>query len=469
MILVREMITIGFDNRLLFLSPRMIRRAMKYSAFKNDYIYANVSLKFMFRYALIFLVFPFLSCSSSSEESTSTESPTDTTSVVDDTLVVEEADYCNEEVTVGAGRFDQYLNLLEGKRVALVGNQSSMVGDKHLVDTLLDQGVNVVKVFSPEHGFRGKADAGEEVNNETDSKTGLPIVSLYRKDKAPRENELTDVDVILFDIQDVGARFYTYISTMSYVMEAAAKYGKEMIVLDRPNPNGHYVAGPVLQSNTKSFVGMHSVPVVHGMTIGEYAKMVDGEGWMSAQLKDRLTVITCQGWDHMKFYEVPIAPSPNLPNMTSIYLYPGLCWFEGTVVSIGRGTDIPFQCVGHPKFEVDVLEDLHSFTPEPNEGSSKPKLEGETCHGYDFSSLSLEELRDFRFNIRYFLEFYEKLGMGSSFFLSSGFIHNLVGRRDFKDQVIAGKSQEEIEMSWQEDLETFKSIRFNYLLYPDFE
>lgn len=425
----------------------------------------------MFRYALIFLLFPFLSCSSASTESmdTESESPTDSVSAGKDTVSNELADYCNAEVKTGAARFEQYVPSLAGKRVALVANQSSLVDDTHLLDTLLSQDVDVVKVFALEHGFRGKADAGEEVDDHLDSKTGLPIVSLYRKEKAPRGEELADVDVLLFDIQDVGVRFYTYISSMSYIMNAVAVFDKEMVVLDRPNPNGHYLAGPVLQESCSSFIGMHRVPVVHGMTIGEYAKMVDGEKWMANQLGQRLKVVPSSGWDHSKFYEVPVAPSPNLPNMTSIYLYPSLCLFEGTVVSIGRGTNSPFQVVGHPDFEVDVLEDLYSFTPEPNEGASRPKLKGETCHGYDFSTMSLDELRSFRFNIRYFIEFYEKLEMGSSFFLSSGFIHNLAGRKDFRDQVIAGKTIEEIEAVWEEDLNAFKQIRSKYLLYPDFE
>ena len=386
-----------------------------------------------------------------------------------DTIPKEEPLYCNQDVVVGAARFEQYLPQLEGKKVALVGNQSSMVGEIHLVDTLISQNVNLVKVFSPEHGFRGDADAGEKVKDGIDPKSGLPVISLYGKNKKPKEGQLSDVDVILFDIQDVGARFYTYISTMTYVMEAAAENDKKVIVLDRPNPNGHYVDGPVLQPGYSSFVGMHEVPVVHGMSIGEYAQMVNGEGWLANGVKCDLEIVSCEGWDHTKFYELPIAPSPNLPNMTSVYLYPSLCFFEGTVVSIGRGTDIPFQCIGHPDFEVDVLEDLYSFKPAPNEGSSNPKLNGQTCYGYNLSEKDVKEIRgEAKLEINYLIEFYNKIG-SDDFFLSSGFINNLAGSKDLMNDVKARKSEVEIRASWEEDLKAFKEIRKKYLLYQDFE
>ncbi len=422
----------------------------------------------MFRYCLILLAISVISCSSSADESISTDATTDSSVVEVDSLLGLLPDYCNESILVGAERFDQYISGLKGKRVAIVANQSSMIGDIHLVDTLLAQGVVVVKVFSPEHGFRGRADAGEEVDSEIDEKTGLPIISLYRKIKRPTDRELADVDVILFDIQDVGARFYTYISTMTLLMEAAAENQKELIILDRPNPNGHYVGGPVLNPRYSSFVGMHEVPVVHGMTIGEYAKMVDGEKWISSEMGDKLSVVGCKDWDHTKFYELPIPPSPNLPNMASVYLYPSLCLFEGSIVSIGRGTNQPFQCVGHPDFEVNILEDLYSFTPLPNEGSKHPKLEGENCYGYNFEKMTLDEYRSFHFDIQYLLEFYTKLDKKKHFFLSTGFINNLAGDRSFKDAIIAGKNQQEIEESWSQDLEEFNKIRAKYLLYPDF-
>lgn len=416
----------------------------------------------------VFLLVVLISCGAAQNE-VATESNAEN-SITEDTVKVNTSPYCNAEVKVGAERTDQYLTLLENKRVAIVGNQSSMIGTVHLVDSLLASGVNVIKVFSPEHGFRGKADAGEKVSNEIDEKTGLPIISLYGKNKKPTAEQLEDVDLLVFDIQDVGARFYTYISTLTYVMEAAADNNKAMIVLDRPNPNGHYVAGPILEPQYKSFVGLHPVPIVHGMTIGEYAKMVDGEAWASAQLNDNLTVIPCEGWDHTKFYELPIAPSPNLPNMRSIYLYPSLCLFEGTIVSVGRGTDLPFQQIGHPDFEVDVLEDLNSFKPKPNEGASDPKLKGKTCYGYSFADLSLEELRSFGLNLNYLIEFHSKLkDKHPDFFLTSGFINNLVGTEKLRDRIRVGAAAEDFEEEWQHDLGLYKAMRKQYLLYPDFD
>lgn len=408
-----------------------------------------------------------VSCGAGVEES---EHTTENNKVVTDTIPKEEPLYCNEDVTVGAARFEQYIPLLNGKRVALVGNQSSLVGVSHLVDTLLSQNVNLLKVFSPEHGFRGNADAGEKVKDGIDPKSGLPVISLYGNSKKPKASQLADIDVILFDIQDVGARFYTYISTMSYVLEAAAENDKKVIVLDRPNPNGHYVDGPCMKEGFTSFVGMHvGVPVVHGMTVGEYAQMVNEEGWLENGIKCDLEVVKCSGWDHNKFYEVPIAPSPNLPNMKAIYLYPSLCFFEGTVVSIGRGTDIPFQCVGHPDFEVVVLEDLYSFKPAPNDGSSNPKLNGKTCYGYDLSKDDVKTIRENRqLDISYVIEFYNKIG-DDDFFLSTGFINLLSGSKDLMNDVKAGKSEEQIKGTWEADLNTFKETRKKYLLYSDFE
>lgn len=407
-----------------------------------------------------------VSCGAGVEES---EDITENNEVVKDSLPKTTPLYCNESVTVGAARFDQYLSSLDGQNVALVGNQSSKIGSMHIVDTLLAQNVNLVKVFSPEHGFRGDADAGEKVKDGIDPKSGLPVISLYGNNKKPKSEQLSDVDVILFDIQDVGARFYTYISTMTYVMEAAAENDKKVIILDRPNPNGHYVDGPVLKVGFSSFVGMHRVPVIHGMTIGEYAQMVNDEGWLKEGIQCELEIVTCKGWDHTEFYEVPIAPSPNLPNMKAIYWYPSLCFFEGTKVSIGRGTDIPFQCVGHPDFEVDILEDLHSFVPAPNDGSSNPKLNGETCYGYDLSKFEEKEIREkAQLDLSYLIEFYEKIG-DKDFFLSNGFINLLAGSKDLMNDIKSGMSEEEIRASWQNDLSNFKEIRKKYLLYPDFE
>jgi uncharacterized protein YbbC (DUF1343 family) len=420
------------------------------------------------KYPLILIAITFfVGCSSQQADITVTEnfSP-DTTSVEDKP----EPLYCNEEVKVGAEQTNLYLDLLMDKRVAVVGNQSSMIGNVHLVDSLKNSGINLVRVFSPEHGFRGDADAGEKVASGVDTKTGLPVISLYGNNRKPTPEQLADVDILVFDIQDVGARFYTYISTLHYVMEAAAENGKKLILLDRPNPNGHYVDGPVLDPKFKSFVGMHAVPVVHGMSIGEYAQMINGEGWLTNKAVCDLTVIKCDGWDHTRFYELPIAPSPNLQNMTAIYLYPSLCFFEGTVVSIGRGTEKPFQIIGHPKMEVDVLEKLYSFKPMPNEAAAHPVLEGETCYGYDLSGSDIRELRTkAKLDLSYLIEFYTKLKMGSAYFLKSNFINNLAGTDQLKSQILAGKTLEEIEASWQNGLSEFKVKRKKYLLYTDFE
>ena len=417
--------------------------------------------------SVLLLAVILFSCGNTTTEEVTSNVPNE---MNEDTVQVEKPLYCNDQVVVGAARFSEYLQKLEGKKVGVVGNQSSMVGEVHLVDTLISQGVEVVKVFSPEHGFRGKADAGEHVDNEVDGKTGLPIISLYGSNKKPKKEQLEGIDVILFDIQDVGARFYTYISTLHYVLEAAAENGKEVVVLDRPNPNGHYVDGPVLKKANSSFVGMHEVPVVHGMTVGEYAQMLKGEQWFAQAEQLNLTVISCEGWDHNEFYELPIAPSPNLPNMKSVYLYPSLCFFEGTFVSVGRGTDIPFQCVGHPDFEVDVLEDLYSFTPQPNGGAKHPKLENETCYGYDLSKQEVKEIREKnKLDLSILIDFYAKIGNDPAFFLKNNFFNLLAGNTILMADIKAGKGIEEIEQSWKQEVNAFKSIRSKYLLYPDFK
>ena len=373
--------------------------------------------------------------------------------------------FCNVDVKVGASQISEYLNLLENKKVGVVGNQSSLIGEKHLVDSLLSLNIDVVKVFSPEHGFRGKADAGEKVASGIDKKTGLPIISLYGSNKKPRADQLNGVDVLVFDIQDVGARFYTYISTLHYVMEACAENNIDLIVLDRPNPNGHYFDGPILKPKYKSFVGMHKVPVVHGMSIGEYAQMINGEFWLPDSLNCDLTVIKCAGWDHTKFYKLPIKPSPNLPNMLSIYLYPSLCFFEGTVVSVGRGTKTPFQVAGHPKFVTDSFD----FKPMPSDGAKHPKLEGKLCYGIDFTTIGLNVVqKQNQIRLNWLLLFYKKLNMKAQFFLKSNFINLLAGSDELKSQIIAGKTESEIRASWQDGLSEFKTVREKYLLYPDF-
>lgn len=420
----------------------------------------------MVKFNFILLLSILFSCNAQNSENNIESIKTDNAQANSDTLAFLTPLYCNSEVTVGAERVQEYLPLLEGKRVGVVGNQSSQVGNTHLVDTLLSLGVDVVRVFSPEHGFRGNADAGEKVNSTKDQKTGLPIVSLYGKNKKPKTSQLSDLDVLVFDIQDVGVRFYTYISTLHLVMEAAAENGTKVLVLDRPNPNGHYVDGPVLKSGFDSFVGMHPVPVVHGMTIGEYAKMINGEGWLANALVCDLTVVTCKGWDHTKFYELPIAPSPNLPTMTAVYLYPSLCFFEGTSVSIGRGTDLPFQVIGHPNYNLDSTETPFSFVPKSKQGAKYPKLENKMCIGYDLHQLDIKELRDQKkLDISYLKLFHDNVKSKEPFFLKNNFINLLAGSAMLKEQILDGSTVDEIEKSWQSDLVAYKEMRKNYLLY----
>ncbi len=384
-----------------------------------------------------------------------------------DSQVVVKYTHDNDTIGVGAEQFSLYLPLLKNKRVAVVGNQTSQINGKHLVDILLDSSINVVQVFAPEHGFRGEAANGAKIENGIDPETGLSIVSLYGKNKKPSDVMLEDVDVILFDIQDVGARFFTYISTMHYVMEAAAENHKKVIILDRPNPNGFYVDGPVLKKEYSSFVGMHPIPIVHGMTVGELATMINGEGWLNDKLVCDLTVIPCKNYSHSDLYKLPIAPSPNLPNMTAVYLYPSICLFESTLVSVGRGTDKPFQIIGYP----NCKNAPYQFTPHKIPGVSEyPKYENIPCNGYDLS-----EFGDFYFTsgsglyLGWLLGMYEGFPDKNNFFKKNNFFDKLAGTNQLKKQIIAGKSAEEIKESWQADLLEFKKKRKKYLLYKDFE
>lgn len=372
-----------------------------------------------------------------------------------------------QDIEVGAAQINGYLGLIKDKNVAVVGNQSSMVNKTHLVDTLLTLGINIKKVFAPEHGFRGKADAGEKVSDDVDVKTGLPILSLYgSKNRKPSPDKLADVDVILFDIQDVGVRFYTYISTLNYVMEACAEQGKKIIVLDRPNPNGFYVDGPILKEGNKSFIGLHPVPIVHGMTIGEYAKMIKGEKWINKAEECELEVIPCKNYDHDSLYSLPVKPSPNLPNMASIYLYPSLCLFEGTNVSVGRGTDKPFQQFGSPY----ISPTNYSFVPQSNEGAKHPKHEGEKCFGYDVSQFGEEYLIGYKKLYLYWLvAMYEETPDKKTFFRKDGFFDLLTGDDSIREMIIEGKSADEIWESFQEEVKEFKLKRKKYLIYQDFE
>lgn len=365
---------------------------------------------------------------------------------------------------VGAARVGEYLPLLGKQGVAIVVNQTSMIGNTHLLDTLLALGVQVKGIFAPEHGFRGEADAGEKINSTKDTKTGLPLYSLYGATKKPAPETLKDVDWVVFDIQDVGARFYTYISTMHYVMEACAEQGKRLMVLDRPNPNGHYVDGPILDMKYHSFIGMHPVPIVHGMTIGEYAQMINGEGWMEDSLKCNLTVIPCANYTHQTPYELPVKPSPNLPNSRAIYLYPSICLFEGTVASVGRGTDSQFQVYGHP----DYSQGTYTFTPLPKPGAMHPLLEGKTCKGYDLTGLDPASIRaEARINLGYIINFYKNFPHPKDFFLANGFFNKLAGNETLRQQIESGLSEEEIRKSWQEGVEAFKNKRKKYLLYAE--
>ncbi len=365
-----------------------------------------------------------------------------------------------------AERVGEYLSLLKGKRVAAVVNQTSMVGQVHLVDTLLRSGVGLVKILAPEHGFRGAASDGEKIKDGKDASTGLPIASLYGDNKKPSPAMLADIDLVLFDIQDVGARFYTYISTLAYVMEACAENNIPLLVLDRPNPNGHYVDGPVLKKAFVSFVGMHEVPVVYGMTIGEYARMVNGEGWLANGIKCDLTVVPCAGYDHRSFYKLPVKPSPNLPNMTAIYLYPSLCFFEGTVVSLGRGTDKQFQVIGAPAATVGDF----TFTSKPMEGAKYPPQEGKLCRGFDLSGLPLDSLRQQKqLDLHYLLNFYKNYPDKANFFLKTAHFDALAGNEELKQQIMDGRNEQEIRASWKAGLQRFKQVRKQYLMYYDFE
>lgn len=369
-----------------------------------------------------------------------------------------------DDIQVGADRPGAYLPLLYNKKVAVVANQTSLTRGQHLVDFLLDNKMDVRKVFAPEHGFRGTASAGEHIKDGKDSKTGLPIVSLYGSNKKPTDAQLSDVDVVVFDLQDVGARFYTYISTLNYVMQACVENGKKLVVLDRPNPNGYFVDGPILEKGFESFVGMNPVPVVHGLTIGEYARMINGEGWLPNGVKCQLEVVKCMGWDHYTAYDLPVNPSPNLPNNLAVALYPSLCFFEGTTVSVGRGTDKPFQQIGAPYFTDGNI----TFTPKPNEGAKHPPYEGQQCRGFDltdFANYYLEGLGEIY--LYWLTEAYKMAPDKEKFF--NNFFDTLAGTDKLRKDIIAGKSVEDIKKSWQADLEAFKQTRQKYLLYSDFE
>lgn len=375
-------------------------------------------------------------------------------------------------IVVGANQTKLYLPLLKGNRVGVVANQTSVVFKEittssaasrndayvHLVDSLLALKVNVKKVFAPEHGFRGTADAGEVVKDGIDTKTNLPIVSLYGNNKKPSKEQLQDLDIVIFDIQDVGARFYTYISSLHYVMEACAENKIPVLVFDRPNPNGHYIDGPILEMEHQSFVGMHPIPIVHGMTIGEYAKMINGEKWLKNGVQCELTVIPIRNYNHQNAYSLPIKPSPNLPNDKSINLYPSLCFFEGTNVSAGRGTDSQFQIFGSPFLNAEVFP--FEFIPKPNEGAKHPKHKNELCFGKDLRQTeNLSAL-----HLDWLIEAYKNTADKSQFF--NNFFVKLAGTKTLQQQIEQGLTGEAIKATWSEGLEAFKKTRKKYLLYP---
>lgn len=361
---------------------------------------------------------------------------------------------------MGAEQPDSYLGLLKKKKVALFVNPTSKVYEEHLLDYLLKRKIEIIKVFSPEHGFRGDAENGEKVLSVTDLKTGIPIVSLYGDNKKPKKEQMAGIEVVVFDMQDVGARFYTYHSSLHYMMEACAENNVKLIVLDRPNPNGDYVDGPILEMEHKSFVGMHPIPIVHGMTLGELALMFNGEKWLKDSVRCNVTVIKCKNYSHTTLYDPPIKPSPNLPNLQAIRLYPSLCLFEGTVVSLGRGTLMPFQVLGVP----DTSGKGFSFIPKSIPGmAKKPLHENLVCYGKDLRTAQTKRQID----LSYLIDFYTHSPKKDSFFIP--FFTKLAGTKILQQQITTGTSEKDIRLSWQKGIEDFKGKRTKYLLYPDFE
>ena len=360
-------------------------------------------------------------------------------------------------IIFGAAQWESYKKILKQENVGVVAHQASLFEPKtHLIDTLLSLKVNIKKVFAPEHGFRGDADAGESVDDQKDIKTGLPILSLYGINKKPSQESLEDISVMLFDLQDVGVRFYTYLSTLHYVMEACAENEIPLIILDRPNPNAHYIDGPVLEEDCKSFVGMHPVPIVYGMTIGEYAKMINGEGWLKNGIKCDLRVVPLKNYTHQTEYEIPLRPSPNLPNAHSIALYPSLCLLEPTVISVGRGTEMQFQIYGHPK----LPKTNFSFTPLPNFGSKNPKFKGQLCNGVDLRNIERQKKIELQWLIQAYRDFPDKEN-----FFKKGFFR-IAGNKKLQKQLAQEMSEQQIRKTWEKDLEKFKNIRKKYLIYP---
>lgn len=374
-----------------------------------------------------------------------------------------ETNVSDDRITPGAERMDKYLPILDDKSVAVVANHTSLVGKTHLVDTLIAHNINLVKIFSPEHGFRGDKDAGEIIHNFEDEETGIPVISLYGSSRKPELSALEDVDIVVFDIQDVGVRFYTYLSTMHYVMEACAESGTKFLILDRPNPNGFYVDGPVLEMDNSSFVGMHPIPLVHGMTLAELARMINKEGWLEGERQCDLEWVPCDNYTHDSLYKLPVKPSPNLPNMRSIYLYPSLGLFEGTIINVGRGTDFPFQVYGHPDMKGNI-----TYTPESMKNASRePRHQDIECAGVDLRNYPLDSLlNDPGIRLQWLYDAYKQLDQGEDFFLP--FFINLSGNNILQNQIQEGVPIREIKEGWKEDLEIFMKKRDKYLIYDDF-
>ena len=377
-------------------------------------------------------------------------------------IVGNASESASNQVVVGAAQTDAYLPLIKGKRVAILSNHTGMVGDKHSLDLMLENGVNVTTIFSPEHGFRGNADAGEHVSSSIDEKTGIPIASLYDgKDRKPAKSTMNQFDVLVVDIQDVGLRFYTYYVTMINLMNACASDNKEVIILDRPNPNGMYVDGPILDIKYKSGVGGLPIPVVHGLTLGEMARMAVGEKWLESKHKLKLSVVPCKGYTHSSRYVLPVAPSPNLPNMHAIYLYPSTCYFEATPVSLGRGTDKPFQIYGHPNMKGYEF----SFTPRSISGAKNPPQLNRECYGVDLSNIPDEDVIAAGINLEYVIDAYRNLNLDDHFFRS--FFELLIGNGKVRQMIKDGKSAQEIKATWADDVAKFKEQRKPYLLYDE--
>lgn len=409
-------------------------------------------LKRLFKSTFLFAFIGILSCGNQNKKEQSSE----------EIAINNQDETAVKDIILAANRTEAYLPLLKEKRVGIVGNQTSIMKNEageftHVVDSLLALKVNLVKGFAPEHGFRGTADAGEAVEDGKDAQTGLPVISLYGDNKKPKTVQLEDLDVLIFDLQDVGTRFYTYISSLHYVMEACAENDVQLIVFDRPNPNGHYIDGPILETEFKSFVGMHPIPTVHGLTMGEYAKMINGEKWLKDGIQCDLEVIEMVNYDHSKAYDLPVKPSPNLPNAQAINLYPSLCFFEGTNVNAGRGTDKQFQVFGSPFLDENYFD--FTYTPESKPGAKSPKHLGKECYGRDLSEIARVD----QINLEWLIEAYQNTANKDEFF--NAFFTKLAGTKELQTQIEAGLSSEEIRDSWQQGLENFEIKRKQYLIY----